>query len=264
MIANFTAYDSARLAPGATLEQAQAEAKLIGDRLAEQYRETNRGWVLEVQDFQSGLADDTFWTMMLLLGITVGLVMLVACSNVATMTLARATGRAQELAVRAAIGAGRGRIMRQLVTESLLVSLVSAALGLVVARGALYGLTWIAGDNSGVSSFFQMLSIDTGVLAFTLVVALLAPVLFGLVPALRASRSDLAATLKEGGRTSGDVSSLRGRRILVATQVSLAIMLMVVAGVLVYRALSYGLQVLLGMISFIIWRTQRPAPPAAA
>jgi len=224
---------TARLAPGATLEQAQAEVAMLGQRLAERYPETNRGWVLEAQDFQSGLADDSFWVVMTLLGITVGLVMLIACSNVATMTMARATGRAQELAVRAAIGAGRGRIMRQLVTESLLVSLVSAALGLLVARGALYGLTWIAGANSGISSFFQMLSIDSGVLVFTLVVALLAPVLFGLVPAIRASRADLAATLKEGGRTSGDVSALRGRRILVATQVSLAITLMVVAGLMV-------------------------------
>ncbi len=227
---------SARIAPGATLEQAQAEAALLGQRLAERYPETNRGWAIEIQDFQSGLADDTFWTVITLLGITVGFVMLIACSNVATMTLARATSRAQELAVRAAIGAGRGRIMRQLVTESLLVSLVSAALGLLVARGALYGLTWIAGENSGVTTFFQMLSIDTGVLMFTLAVALLAPLVFGLIPAIRASRADLAATLKEGGRTSGDVASLRGRRILVATQVSLAVALMVVAGLMV-RAL---------------------------
>ncbi len=227
---------SARLAPDSTLEQAQAEVALLGERLAEQYPETNRGWTIEVQDFQSGLADDTFWTVITLLGITVGFVMLIACSNIATMTLARATSRAQELAIRAAIGAGRGRIMRQLVTESLLVSFVSAALGLLVARAALYGLTWIAGENSGVTSFFQMLSIDTGVLVFTLVVALLAPLVFGLVPAIRASRADLASTLKEGGRTSGDVASLQGRRVLVATQVSLAIALMVVAGLMV-RAL---------------------------
>jgi len=231
---------TARLTPGTTLAQAQAEAAIVGQRLAERYPETNRGWLIEVQDFNSGLADDTFWTVMWLLGITVGFVMLIACSNVATMTLARATGRAQELAVRAAIGAGRGRIMRQLITESLVVSLISGALGLIVARGALFGLTWLAGDNSGISSFFAMLSIDTTVLMFTLLVALLAPVLFGLIPAIRASRADLAATLKEGGRTSGDVSALRGRKILVATQVSLAIALMVVAGLLVRALVEVG------------------------
>ena len=134
--------------------------------------------------------------------------------------------------MRAAIGAGRGRILRQLVTESLILSLVSGVLGLLVARGALFGLTWVTGANGGLSTFFQMLSIDTRVLMFTLAVSLSAPVLFGLVPAWRSSRADLATTLKEGGRTSGDVSSLRGRRVLVATQVSLVIALMVVAGLL--------------------------------
>lgn len=223
---------TARLSAGTTLDQARIEAALIGERLADQYPTANRGWGVSVQSFQSGIGGDSFWAAMMLLGVTVGLVMLIACSNVATMTLARATGRAQEMAVRAAIGAGRGRIMRQLVTESLLVSLVSAALGLLVARGALYGLTWVIGDQNSISPFFNQLSIDRGVLLFTMAIALLAPVVFGLVPAIRASRADLAAMLKGAGRTSGDVSSLRGRRFLVATQVSLAIALMVVAGLL--------------------------------
>ncbi len=223
---------TARLAPGVTIEQAQAEVDQINRQLEERYPETNRGWAFLVQDFQSGLADNTFWVIMALLGITVGLVMLIACSNVATMTLARATGRAQELAVRAAIGAGRGRILRQLVTESMMLSLAAGALGLLVTRGVIYGLTWLVGDNGGMSSFFKMLSIDMRVLGFTLVVSLLAPVLFGLLPAWRSSRADLAATLKEGGRTSADPVSLRDRRVLVATQVSLAIALMVVAGLM--------------------------------
>ncbi len=225
-----------RLVAGATMAQAHAEFLEIGESLADRYPETNRGWIPNVQSFYDGMADDGFWAILLLLSITVGLVMLIACSNVATMTLARATGRTQELAVRAALGAGRARILRQLVTESVLLSIASGLLGLGVAHAALVGLTWIAGSSSGISSFFSMLEIDRPVLVFTLGVSVCAPVLFGLVPALRAARADLASTLKESGRSSGSVATLRGRRLLVATQVSLAITLMVVAG-LIIRAL---------------------------
>lgn len=235
----------ARLKPGATMAQAQAEATAVAEQLAATYPETNKGWAVEVQSFNDGLADDGFWTVLLLLTITVALVMMLACSNVATMTLARATGRQQELAVRAALGAGRGRILRQLLTESLVLSLASGLLGLLVARASLFGLTWITGPGSDISTFFVMLEIDRYVMGFTLLVALLAPILFGLIPALRSSRSDLAATLKEGGRTAGNLSALRGRRLLVATQVSLAIMLMVVAGLVIrslvqVRAMDYA------------------------
>ena len=227
-----------RLAAGATFEKAHAEFLEIGDNLATRYPETNLGWIPNVQSFYDGMADDGFWAILLLLSITVGLVMLIACSNVATMTLARATGRTQELAVRAALGAGRARILRQLICESVLISGISGLLGLVMAQVALVGLTWIAGGSSGISSFFSMLEIDRPVLVFTLCVSLSAPVLFGLVPALRAARADLAATLKESGRSSGSVATLRGRRLLVATQVSLAITLMVVAGLIIRSLLD--------------------------
>ncbi|HJO02418.1 MAG TPA: ABC transporter permease [Acidobacteriota bacterium] len=227
-----------RLIAGATIAQAHAEFLEIGNGLADRYPETNRGWSPNVQGFYDGIADDEFWAILLLLTITVALVMLIACSNVATMTLARATGRTQELAVRAALGAGRARILRQLITESVLLSGVSGLLGLGVAHASLIGLTWIAGGSSGITTFFSMLEIDQAVLAFTLCVALGAPVLFGLVPALRAARTDLAATLKEGGRSSGSAATLRGRRLLVAIQVSLAITLMVVAGLIIRSLLD--------------------------
>ena len=234
-----------RLVPGATVAQAHAEFLEIGKGLADRYPETNRGWIPNAQGFYDGMANDGFWAILLLLSITVALVMLIACSNVATMTLARATGRKQELAVRAALGAGRRRILRQLITESLLLSLTSAALGLGVAHASLMGITWIAGGSSGFASFFAMVEIDRPVLVFTLAVALVAPMLFGLLPALRAARADLSATLNESGRSSGSAATFRGRRLLVATQVSLAITLMVVAGLIIrslleVRSLDYA------------------------
>ncbi|MCH7824240.1 MAG: ABC transporter permease [Acidobacteria bacterium] len=224
---------TARLAPGMTLETARSEAAIIAQRLERDYPESNGGWLPDIQSFTEGLADASFWTILTLLIIMVGFVMLIACSNVATMTMARSTARAREIALRSALGAGRFRLLRQLITEGAMLSIAAGALGLAVARGTLEGLVWMAGDNSGISTFFRMLSIDRNVLAFTLTVALLAPLLFSLLPALRATRQSLTDTLSEAGaQSSGGRSALRGRRFLVSAQVALALSLMIVAGIL--------------------------------
>jgi putative ABC transport system permease protein len=201
-------------------------------RLAEEYPDTNQGWVYQGNSMKQALATDEVWTIFYLLGLTVTLVMLIACSNVATMMLARASARTKEIAVRAALGAGRVRILRQFLTESLMLSVCAGVLGLIVARASLAGLAWMVGDNSG-TNFFEMLVIDRNVLAFTLAVSALAPLLFGFLPALRASRTDLSETLKDSTRGSSAASGLRGRRFLVATQVALALSLMAVAGLLI-------------------------------
>lgn len=235
-----------RLRPGATLVQAEAEVAAVSARLQAEHPDNNLNWTAYVQDFKSGLADSGFWTLLFMLGLTVALVMLIACSNVATMTLARASSRARELALRAALGAGRFRIVRQVLTESAVISIAAGALGLVVARGALTGLTWVSAGNGSLGGFFGNLSIDQNVLLFTLAVALAAPLVFGLVPAWRASRTDLHDALKEdGGKTSGGRGGMRGRRFLVATQVALALTLMVLAGQLIdgmneIRSVDFG------------------------
>ncbi len=225
-------WTSGRLAPGVTLEQAREEVSAMSTRLAEEYPATNTGWIYQGNSMKQALATDQVWTIFYLLGLTVTFVMLIACSNVATMMLARASSRTKEIAVRAALGAGRVRILRQFLTESLMLSACAGVLGLIVARASLAGLVWMVGENSG-TNFFEMLVIDRNVLAFTLAVSALAPLLFGFLPALRAARTDLSETLKDSTRGSSGASGLRGRRFLVATQVALALSLMVVAGLLI-------------------------------
>jgi putative ABC transport system permease protein len=223
-------WTSGRLVPGTTIEQARQEVNAVWGRLQAENPDTLGSWSAIVFDLKRVLAPDDTWTIFYMLFLTVGFVMLIACSNVATMMLARSTARAKEIALRAALGAGRRRILAQLVTESLLLSAAAGALGLVLARACLMGLAWMAGENSGLTNFMQMLEIDTTVLVFTLALSGAAPLVFGLLPALRASRPDLSDTLKEGTRGNSRTGGLRLRRFLVATQVALALTLMVVAG----------------------------------
>lgn len=225
-------WTSGRLAAGVTIEQAREEVAAMSRRLAEEYPTTNTGWQHEAWSMKQALATDDVWTILYMLGLTVSFVMLIACSNVATMMLARASSRIKEIAVRAALGAGRIRILRQLLTESLMLAVTAGLLGLVVARASLASMVWMVGENSG-TNFFHLLEIDRNVLVFTLAVSFLAPLLFGFLPALRASRTDLAETLKDSTRGSSGATGLRGRRFLVSTQVALALSLMVVAGLLI-------------------------------
>ena len=223
---------SGRLPEGINHDQAQQEADAIARGLIEQYPESNAGWIVRVEDINGALASDQIWTIFNLMALTVVFVMLIACSNVATMMLSRSAARTKEIAVRAALGAQRSRLLGQMLTESLLLSIAAGALGLATTRLCLSGLVWMAGDNAG-TNFFSLLTIDRNVLLFTGAVALLAPMLFGFVPALRASRTDLSETLKDSSRGSTGGTGLRRRKFLVATQVSLALTLMVVAGLLI-------------------------------
>ncbi len=229
---NRTLWVMGRLAPGATLEQAQQEVDAVRQRIIAEQPDLQGPWGAVVYDMHRALAPPDTWTIIFMLGLTVTFVMLIACSNVATMMLTRASARSREIAVRAALGAQRRRLLGQLLGESAILSLAAGVLGLLIARASLLSLIWMAGENSGLD-IFQMVTLDTTVLLFTLGVALLSPLLFGLVPALRASRPDLNETLREGARgSSGGPGGLRGRRFLVATQVALALSLMVVAGLL--------------------------------
>jgi len=159
----------------------------------------------------------------------VGMVILIACVNVANMLLARSTARAREVAVRAALGARRIRLIRQLLTESLLISLAAAGLGLGFAYALNEALIWI---SAGTEAVFLMAEFDAKVLTFTLLVSLVAPLAFGLFPAMRASSAGSSAALRDGRSGDGGRSGKRARAVLVAAQVSLALTLMIVATLL--------------------------------
>ena len=220
---------SGRIAAGVTDEMATEEVRQIGMDLAEEHPAQNRGWGLWSAPVMDSLINDEGNMILLLLQLTVGMVILIACANVANMLLARSTARAKEIAVRSALGAGRTRLIRQLLTESMVISLAAAGLGLGIAYALNESLIWI---SAGTEDVFLMSELDGKVLAFTLLVSLAAPLAFGLFPALRASSSGPAAALRDGRSGDGGRSSKRARGVLVAAQVSLALTLMIVATLL--------------------------------
>jgi putative ABC transport system permease protein len=220
---------TARMKPGVPIEQAQGEMRTLAEQLKREYTdEYAENWSLLVTGLSLQATGEVRPALLVLLG-AVGFVLLIACANVANLLLARAAARSKEIAVRTALGATRERLLRQLLTESVLVSLAGGAVGLLLAW---LGVRALVAMDIGNLPRSDEIGIDLNVMLFTLLVSLLAGVLFGLAPAIHTATPNLHGALKEGGRGTTDRGSHALRRSLVVTEVALALTLLTGAGLL--------------------------------
>jgi len=219
-----------RLKEGVTLTQAQADTDLIAAQLAEQFPETNKNWNLRLVPLRDQLLGGSQTPLFILFG-AVGFVLLIACANVANLLLVRAAAREKEIALRTALGASRVRIARQMITESLLLSIAGGALGALLAT---WGVEALVRLGEGSIPRTANVRIDATVLAFTFLISLATGLLFGLAPALRTVRVNLIDSLKDGLRGSGE-GALRNRTrsLLVVLEIAIAVMLLIGAGLLI-------------------------------
>ena len=223
------------LKPGVTVAQAQEELGTIAARLAEQHPDTNRGWGVRVFAFRDQAVDRSARLLATTLLAAVGLVLLIACANLASLLLARGAARQREMAVRTALGARRSDLVRHLLAESLLLSVVGGALGLGFGR---WGLDAVVASFPEELPHWIRLDLDGRVLAFAVLVSLLTALACGLAPALRASQPDVVVDLKEGGRSGDSPRHGRLQRALVVGQIAVCLALLMGASLLIRSFLS--------------------------
>lgn len=247
-----------RLAAGSSQEQAQTEMSTIAQRLVEQYPDANTGWGVAVVPFNDLVIINIRPALMILLA-AVGFVLLIACANVANLLLARAASREKEIAIRLAMGASRGRLIRQVLTESVLIALIGGGVGVLIA---LWGTEALVSLNQQGIPRAGEIGVDGRVLGFALLISVVAGMLFGFVPALQASKSNLNETLKDGGKSAaGHARGHRIRGILVVVQVALAFVLLMGAGLLI-KSFSKLQQVNVGFNREQLLTMQVSLPPA--
>jgi putative ABC transport system permease protein len=235
---NHNRYGVARLKRDVELAQAQTEMDAISARLAREFPQTDgRGWEAVVIPMQEEIVGNSRTMLLMLLG-GVGLVLLIACANVGNLLFTRALSRRKEIAIRFALGAARGRVFQQLLTEALLLAAAGGALGLLLAYGTLTSASTVL---AGQVPRAEEISIDGRVLLFAVGVSMLTGMLAGTLPAVRAGRSDLNDALKEGGRSDGAIG-VGTRRLLIVCEVALSLVLLMGAGVMIQSllALRYG------------------------
>lgn len=219
----------ARLNTGIDLKQAQTRLSAISAQLAKQFHETNKGWDASLSTLQERLVREVKPSLLALLG-AVGFVLLIACANVANLLLARSAARQKEIAIRAAMGASRSRLLRQMLTESILLSAIGGIAGLLLSIWLTKVLMSMLPEGA---ARIEQVGIDYLVLAFALGVSALTGILFGIVPALQASKLDVTSALKEGGRSGEGHRRTSARSLLLIGEVALSLMLLVGAGLLI-------------------------------
>jgi putative ABC transport system permease protein len=223
----------ARLRADVELAQARSEMDAISMQLAREFPQTDKGWGAVVIPLQEEIVGDSRTMLVMLLG-AVGLVLSIACANVGNLLFGRALSRRKEIAIRSALGAGRGRVLQQLLTEALLLAAAGGALGLLLAQGTLISASKLLASQVPRA---EEISIDARVLLFVFVVSILTGILAGTLPALHAGRSNLNDALKEGGRTDGAMG-VGTRRLLIVSEVALSLVLLMGAGVMVQSLLA--------------------------
>jgi len=221
-------YAVARLKPGTTREQAQADMNNVAANLEKQYPDSNSRNGIRIRTLMEVLVGNTVKQTLWILFGAVAFVLLIACANIANLLLARATGRRKEMAIRAAMGAGRWRIVRQLLTESLLLAIVGGGVGLIISR---LMIKWILYVSPTAIPRSREIALDWKVLGFTLGVSVLTGILFGLVPALQSGEVDVHETLKEAGRGTSAKHWLRSS--LVIVEVATTMVLLIGAGLMI-------------------------------
>jgi putative ABC transport system permease protein len=225
---------AARLKPGVTLDQANEQLKLAAAEFHRRYPRTNAQQGFAVERLQDRIVNDVRTSLLVLTG-AVSFVLLIACANVANLLLVRATGRKREIAIRAALGAGRGRIIRQLLTESILLFLTGGVAGLILGIAGVRALLAVnPGNIPRIGEHGMGVALDWTVCLFTLAVSLLTGILFGLIPALGVSKADLSSTIKESGsRTGTGLRHNKTRSALVISEMALALVLLCGAALLI-------------------------------
>jgi putative ABC transport system permease protein len=219
----------ARLNTGIDLKQAQTRLSAINAQLAKQFHETNKGWDVSISPLHERLVREVKPSLLALLG-AVGFVLLIACANVANLLLARSAARQKEMAIRAAMGASRSRVLRQMLTESILLSAIGGVAGLFLSIWLTDVLMSMLPEGA---PRIEQVGIDYRVLAFALGISALTGILFGIVPALQASKLDVTSALKEGGRSGEGHRRTSARSLLLIGEVALSLMLLVGAGLLI-------------------------------
>jgi putative ABC transport system permease protein len=218
-----------RLQDGVPLADAASQVAAVAQEMARDHPEINRDWLVQVGTTRRAMTGANAWLVLSLLAVVVGLLLLLACANVMNLLIARLIGRRQELAVRTALGATRGQVVRQIVSESMLLGLAGGLLGLSFAAAGLRGIHAFATEP-----LFRQLTFDVRVLLFAIGLSFVAPLVFSIVPTLRVLRDDVRASLAEGGtRTIGGRRAARSRSGLVVLQLSLAVTLLIVSALVV-------------------------------